>query len=98
MQRISELKTKDPRRRLIGEFLNAWWEHHKTIWMETKNLDPSVKIIADPSNKGRQHLASFVARLDGTSLGGFRLAKDPSPKGKWTTTTFQLTRTRQDEG
>jgi hypothetical protein len=51
-----------------------------------------VKTIADPQERGRQYLATFLARLAGTHAGGFVLSRQEAA-GKWTAATYALSKT-----
>jgi hypothetical protein len=49
-----------------------------------------VKAVADPQERGRQYLATFIAGLAGTHAAGFVLTRQESA-GKWTAATYALT-------
>jgi hypothetical protein len=89
VERIEELKAGDPRRQRIGELFRAWWEHHRTAPMKVNDLADPVKAIADPQERGRQYLATFVSGLAGTHAAGFVLTRQ-DPAGKWTAATYAL--------
>jgi hypothetical protein len=48
-----------------------------------------VKAIADPQERGRQYLATFVSGLAGTHTAGFVLTRQ-EPAGRWTAATYAL--------
>jgi hypothetical protein len=91
VERIEMIKASDPRRRLIVELFEAWWEHHGDQAMRVNDLSDKVKAIADPHGRGRQYLATFFGKLAGTRLAGFELTRQESA-GKWTAATYALTR------
>ena len=80
----------DPRRQRIAELFNAWWEHHGPTPVKANQLAEPVKAIADPQERGRQYLATFLSGLAGTQLAGFVLTRQESA-GKWTAATYLLT-------
>ena len=49
-----------------------------------------MKAVADPQERGRQYLATFIAGLAGTHAAGFVLSRQESA-GKWTAATYALT-------
>jgi hypothetical protein len=90
--RIAEAKASDPNRRRIAELINAWHDHHGERPMKASELAEDVRDIADPQGRGRQWLASYLDRLNGTRMAGFVLTAQRGA-GRWSTTTYQLTRT-----
>jgi putative DNA primase/helicase len=90
VERIEELKASDPRRQRVAELFRAWWEHHRAAPMKVNDLADPVKAIADPQERGRQYLATFVSGLAGTHAAGFVLTHQ-KPAGKWTAATYALT-------
>jgi putative DNA primase/helicase len=90
VERIEELKAGDPRRQRIAELFRAWWKHHRAVPMKVNDLADPVKVIADPQERGRQYLATFVSGLAGTHAAGFVLTRQ-EPAGKWTAATYALT-------
>jgi hypothetical protein len=48
-----------------------------------------VKAVADPQERGRQYLATFLSGLAGTHAAGFVLSRQ-GPAGKSTVATFAL--------
>jgi putative DNA primase/helicase len=89
IERIEELKAGDPHRLRIGELFRAWWEHHGAAPTKINELADPVKAIADPQERGRQYLATFVSGLAGTHAAGFVLTRQESA-GKWTAATYAL--------
>jgi hypothetical protein len=89
VERIEALKANDPRRQLIGELFRAWWEHHGTKPTKANDLAEPVKRIADPHDRGRQYLATFLSGLAGTRAAGFVLTRQV-PAGKWAAATYAL--------
>jgi hypothetical protein len=95
VERIESLKANDPRRQRIAELFFRWWEHHGTAPVTANQLAAPVKTIADPQERGRQYLATFLSGLAGTHAAGFVLTRQQSA-GKWTAATYQLTEAGPD--
>jgi hypothetical protein len=55
-------------------------------------LAEQVRAIVDPQARGRQYVASYLARLAGTRAAGFVLTRDNSA-GKWAAATYVLSNT-----
>lgn len=91
-ERVAEAKAADPMRRRLAELFAAWWMHHKGAPLAAAELHEDVQRIADPRGRGRQAVASFVAKLAGTRLAGFELMAYESD-GKWSATVYMLHQT-----
>jgi hypothetical protein len=89
VERVEALKANDPHRERIAELFRTWWEHHRATPMKVNELAEPVKGIADPQGRGRQYLATFVARLAGTRAAGFVLSRQESA-GRWAPATYAL--------
>jgi putative DNA primase/helicase len=89
IERVESIKAHDPRRQRIVEFFEAWWPHHGTDPVKASQLAEAVRVIADPQERGRQYVATFVARLAGTHAAGFVLSRQEGA-GKWTAATYAL--------
>ena len=79
LMRAASIKSEDPLRRRIFEFLQAWHIRHGSVPIKLRDLDPTVGALAGSS---RQKLATFVGNLDGARAGGFLLTVT-KPSGKW---------------
>jgi hypothetical protein len=90
--RIEALKANDPYRQRIADLFRTWWEHHGQNPVKANELAAPVKAIADPQERGRQYLATFLTRLAGTHAGGFVLSKQEAA-GKWNAATYVLSKT-----
>ena len=84
-EKVAATKSNDPRRRAIAELFNAWWEAHSNNPVAIAELTDRVRMVADPQNKGRQYLAAYIRRLEGTRAAGFVLTRNDAA-GKWTQT------------
>jgi hypothetical protein len=91
VERIESLKVRDPRRQRIAELFIAWWENHGDTPVKANDLADQVKLIADPQQRGRQYLATYLASLAGTHAGGFVLKRQEAI-GKWTPSFYRLLR------
>jgi hypothetical protein len=89
VDRIETLKANDPRRQRIVELFRTWWQHHGTTPVKANELAEEVRLIVDPQGRGRQYVATFLARLAGTRAGGFVLTRQ-DPAGKWSPATYAL--------
>jgi hypothetical protein len=89
VERIEKLKAGDPRRQRIAELFRAWSEYHGAAPIKVNELSDPVKAIADPQERGRQYLETFVLGLAGTHAAGFVLTRQ-EPAGKWTAATYSL--------
>jgi hypothetical protein len=89
VERITEDKRRDPGRQAIVAMFELWWERHRGSPVEVNRLDEGVKHVIDPHGRGRQFLAAYLEKLDGTRLGGFVFTRQASP-GKWGAATYRL--------
>jgi hypothetical protein len=89
--KIAEAKANDPTRLRVIELFNCWWECHGDRPTAASDLDERVRAIADPQGRGRQWLASYLGRLDGTRLAGFILTAEKAG-GRWSARTYALSR------
>jgi hypothetical protein len=96
VQRISALKARDPHRLLVSAIFTTWERRHGDKPVAASQLDAAVVELIDHQNRGRQFLASAVARLAGTRAGGFVLTKQ-EPIGKWGHATYALRRVDGNE-
>ena len=95
VQRIQDAKASDANRMQVYELFDTWYEHHHDHTRAAKDLHEDVVAIADPAGRGRQYLATVLAKLAGTRAAGFVLEQH-KPGGKWGTTRFGLKVTNQD--
>jgi len=75
VDRIRQIKERDPARQRVIEMFAAWWEAHKDNVVRAADLAPEVREIIDPSQRGRQYVARAVQGLIGTRQGGFTLER-----------------------
>jgi putative DNA primase/helicase len=98
--RMSDLKSSDPDRVKTVEIFQSWWEHHEDGLVKASELADEVQALIVPGPKRtRQDVASRVAKLVGTQVGGFRLTSDKGRKGKgrWAALQYQLIQRAEDE-
>jgi hypothetical protein len=94
-ERISNAKRFDSRRQAVADLYAVWLQKHGGRSVAIRELDNAVKEAADPHGRGRQFLASYLASLTGTRLGGFVLTRQ-EPSGKWGAASFALRRHREN--
>ncbi|TPG49560.1 hypothetical protein EAH89_21365 [Roseomonas nepalensis] len=87
--RIAEAKAADPRRQMVGELFAAWWTAHGPAEVTVAGLADAVKLLADPSAKGRQYLARYISNLAGTRAGGYALMVH-RPEGRHSPDRYSL--------
>jgi hypothetical protein len=75
VDRMSEVKARDPFRQTISALFAAWWKHHGSSPQTAHQLDIEVQRTIDPQSRGRQFVAVQLEKLDGTRLGGFKLTR-----------------------
>jgi hypothetical protein len=92
IERVESIKAHDPRRQRIVELFEAWWLHHASAPVKVSQLADAVRAIADPQERGRQYLSTFIASLAGTHAAGFVLSRQEAA-GKWTAATYALKQT-----
>jgi hypothetical protein len=78
-QRAAEIKSEDPLRQRIFEFLQAWHDRHGSRPIKLRDLDARVAGILGGS---RQRLATFVGNLANARAAGF-LIKVRRPASNW---------------
>jgi hypothetical protein len=79
VQRAADIKSEDPLRQGIFEFLQAWHAHHGSKPIKLRDLDHMVSQLIHGS---RQKLATLVRDLDGVRVGGFVMSISKS-KSNW---------------
>jgi hypothetical protein len=67
VQRILEIKSDDPRREQIAEFLRVWWAHHGSQPVKLKYLHPTVVGLAG----NRQKLGWYIQSMKDMRTSGF---------------------------
>jgi hypothetical protein len=90
VERISEIKARDPaRQRVIGLFAE-WHEAHADNPVKIAELDAKVLSIVDPANRGRQYVATKIGALAGARLGGFVLDRLEATNNRKEGARYQL--------
>jgi hypothetical protein len=90
--RVAEAKANDPMRRRIADMFNAWSNHHGPYPVSVASLHDEVRALADPQGRGRQYVASYLAKLAGTRAAGFVMTAQ-APAGHTGATTYALQQT-----
>ena len=75
VDRLGEIKARDPERQLVIELFAVWWKVHGSNPVKASELGSEVEQIADPSKHARQYVARVIGNLAGTRLGGFALER-----------------------
>src|SRR5262249_8397536 len=84
VERVSQIKAADPKRRYVVEVFQRWWKHHADKDVTAADLHLEVKEAIDPNSKrtaddvlafSRQRVASFLRAHINTRLGGFVLTE-----------------------
>jgi hypothetical protein len=75
VDRLNEIKARDPERQRVISLFAAWHEAHGDSWLKVSDLKETVRQIADPNNRGRQYLSRQIGTLAGTRVGGFVLER-----------------------
>jgi hypothetical protein len=86
VQRTADLKSEDPLRQRIFEFLQAWLARHGSHPIKLRDLDPKISALVGES---RQKLATFVRNLKGVRVGGF-VVTIIKPQGKWSAAEYAV--------
>ena len=90
IDQINEIKEDDPQQRQLAEFLDAWYRKHGDKSIAIQDLDISVRAIAGLQGSNRQQVATFVASMENTQVGGFRVTR--RRHGKWSASTYAVTK------
>jgi hypothetical protein len=91
VQRAADIKSEDPLRQQIFEFLQAWYAQHGSKPTKLRDLDRKVRDLIGGS---RQKFATFVRNLEGARAGGF-VVTITKPQGKWGVADYAVH--REDE-
>ena len=91
VQHAANIKSEDPLRQQMFEFLQAWYAQYGSKPTKLRDLDPRVSGLIGGS---RQKLAKFVRDLEGVRVGGFVVAIT-KPQGKWGAADYAVQ--REDE-
>ena len=75
VDRVRQIKERDPARQLVVELFAAWWEAHRDNPIRVADLAQEVRETADPNQRGRQYLSRAIQNLIGTRQGGFTLER-----------------------
>ena len=88
VERLVDAKKKDGQRQEIVELFLRWQHFHGDKPVTAHDLHVQLKQAIDPQKRGRQFIASQVAKLVDARVGGFTLSRQAS--GKWSADTYAL--------
>jgi hypothetical protein len=91
VQQAADIKSEDPFRQQIFEFLQAWYVQHGSKPVKLRDLDRKVRELIGGS---RQKFATFVQSLEGARAGGLVMTI-VKPQGKWGAADYTVD--REDE-
>ena len=85
IDRITDIKAADPRRRHLAEVFALWWQHHNDQPVTAADLNSVVKEAIDVTSKrigdelhfSRQKVAAFLRSHTNSRVGGFHLQLEP---------------------
>jgi hypothetical protein len=89
--RAADVKSEDPLRQRIFEFLQAWYAQYGSKPIKLRDLDVKVSAILGGS---RQKLATSIRNLEGARAGGFVMSVT-RPQGRWGAADYAVH--REDE-
>ena len=89
--RVATIKAADTKRQDAAAFFEAWHERHGDRPIKAAELDAEVRSIIDPHGRGRQFIASELAKLNGTRVAGLMLSRS-KPSGRWSTASYAVMR------
>lgn len=95
VERIEEVKARDPHRQHIAELFRAWDECHGNTPVRAAELNDRVLSIVDPQHRGRQYVAARLVGLAGTRSAGFVLTRQEAA-GVWGAATYALSPTMSE--
>jgi hypothetical protein len=82
VERIRQIKERDPERQRIIEVFATWWAKHGNSPVRAADLDPAVLQALDPKDTSRQYQARVVSNLVGTRLAGYVLDRAGAIRNK----------------
>jgi hypothetical protein len=104
VERTSETKANDPRRRALVELFDLWYEKHKDEPVKATQLDQAVIRLIDGNARtdfdgsfkyNRQKVAGFLTQRAGTCVGGYVLTQSKEGPQSKETTIYMLVRSDQ---
>jgi hypothetical protein len=100
VERLKEIKARDPSRQRAAEIFTTWWEHHQDNPIKVSALDPKVIEIIDPGQKKHSlnWQAAQVSQLVGTRQSGFVLEIFGPPGAGKRGTEYRLQMTDEHDG
>jgi hypothetical protein len=97
VDRINEVKARDPERQRVSALFAAWHEAHGSDPVKVTELKETVSTIADPNNRGRQYLAKAIGTLAGTRVSGFVLERLEQTNNRKQGAQYRLLVLRNDQ-
>jgi hypothetical protein len=95
--RLKATKAHDPARQRVANAFDAWWHIFGNDRLKADDLikrGHDVLDEFDPPKRSRQYIASMLAKLTGTRVGGF-LLRTLRPDGKWSADIYFLEKTNE---
>lgn len=89
VERLVDAKQHDGHRQEIVEIFRLWEQLHGAKPVTAHALHPRIQLAIDPQKRGRQFVASQLAKLAGARVAGFTLSRQPSA-GRWSPDTYCL--------
>jgi putative DNA primase/helicase len=89
VERVALIKARDPERARLAAIFMAWRDAYGDSPVTAAKLDPRVRALIDPQERGRQFVAAFLDRRQGVRVAGFVLTRQESP-GDWSPATYAL--------
>jgi hypothetical protein len=96
VEKIADVKARDPNRQHIAAIFGKWWEHHGAKPVRVADLADEVVALINIEKRGRQYVASEVGNLSETRVAGYALSRQKSA-AKWSVATYKLEKTGDGE-
>jgi len=100
VERMSEMKQIDPRRRMVADFLRMWYRRYRESLVKASELDDVVLDILGPKeSRKRQWVTAQIESFVNTRAGGYMLTRENREgKGKWAVMRYGVVKLSEEEG